>query len=189
MRAAFLAVVLALPVAAAAAGEDAALIFAVETYRSQPPAPGARDGAEEFRRYLLESASVPPDRVEAAFEENATRMDMLRGGEDWLPPLVSTSSRVFFYFSGRAIRDPMAPLRDALLLPWDADMVASFGTASWVGLRNCVNSMAVQRPAALVVVIDVDGENLPLPRPLPGVVLIMTTGRAPKELEIGRAHV
>jgi hypothetical protein len=98
---------------------DFALVIGVEHYRSLPAARFAERDAESFARYAQAVLGVPEENVILLTGQRATKTDLAKYIEEWLPRNVSEDSRVYFYYSGHGAPDPSKGT--AHLVPWDGD--------------------------------------------------------------------
>ncbi|MBI3552557.1 MAG: caspase family protein [Elusimicrobia bacterium] len=103
----------------AAHPHDFALIVGIERYRSVPQADFAEHDAETFKRYAESVLGVPGDNIIALSGQRASRTDIAKYLEEWLPRNVNGDSRVYFYFSGHGAVD--AAKGTPYLVPWDGD--------------------------------------------------------------------
>jgi hypothetical protein len=98
---------------------DFALIVGVESYRAQlPKADYGEDDARGVKDYLT-ALGVPERNIILLTGQGASRSDMTKYLDEWLPGNVSADSRVYFYFSGHGAPD--ASSGAAYLIPWDGD--------------------------------------------------------------------
>jgi hypothetical protein len=98
--------------------DDFALIVGIQDYRSVPAAAYAAGDAKTAKTYL-EALGVPPGNVVLLTGEHASRSDITKYLEEWLPGVVKPDSRVYFYYSGHGAPDPASG--EAYLVPWDGD--------------------------------------------------------------------
>ena len=78
-----------------------AVVIGIEKYRGKlPKADFADRDAKVVGEYLTKVLGYPEENVVVLDNENATRTDMEKYIEGWLPNRVEKDSSVFFYFSG-----------------------------------------------------------------------------------------
>src|SRR5206468_4112587 len=93
------------PRAGAARPDDYALVVGIEGYRSLPKATYAERDAALVKTYV-QALGVPAQNVIMLTGERATRSDIAKYLEEWLPGVVKPDSRVYFYYSGHGAPDP-----------------------------------------------------------------------------------
>jgi hypothetical protein len=97
-----------------------AVIIGVESYReSLPKADFAASDAKVTAEYAKRVLGYPDENVAVLLGDRATRADMEKYIESWLPNRVEKGDEVFVYFSGHGAPDPKTG--DAYLVPYDAD--------------------------------------------------------------------
>lgn len=98
---------------------DFALIVGIDGYRTVPHAAFGERDAESFKSYAEGVLGVPEENVIVLLGEKASRTDLTKYLEEWLPKNVTKESRVYFYYSGHGAPDP--DKGTAYLVPWDGD--------------------------------------------------------------------
>lgn len=98
--------------------DDYAMVIGVEKYDTLPPADFAERDAQAVREHLI-SMGYPSGNIIYLTGRNASRTNIVKNLESWLPRNVNEKSRVFFYFSGHGAPDTQT--RMAYLVPWDGD--------------------------------------------------------------------
>lgn len=99
--------------------DDFALVIGIESYRSiAAKADFSENDAKSVKTYL-EALGVPPANVIMLLGDQASRSDLSKYLEEWLPGVVKPDSRVYFYYSGHGAPDPQTGT--AYLVPWDGD--------------------------------------------------------------------
>ncbi|MBI5624435.1 MAG: rhombosortase [Elusimicrobia bacterium] len=135
--------------AAAARPDDFALVVGISDYRSLPPADhGSRDGEAVKRQF--QALGVPEENIVLLTGERATRTDLAKYLEEWLPRNISSRSRVYFYFSGHGGPDPTT--RRRYLMPWDGD--ASFLGSTAYPLQALYANLERLPCKEVVVILD-----------------------------------
>lgn len=97
-----------------------AVVIGIEKYRNKlPDADFAVNDAKTVTRYLVNSLGFPEGNVMTLLNENATKSDIRKFFEKWLPNHARSGSTVFVYFSGLGAPNPKtgAPY----LVPYDGD--------------------------------------------------------------------
>jgi hypothetical protein len=105
---------------------DYALVVGIESYRSIPKADFGEDDAKSVKTYL-QALGVPPQNVVLLTGQRASRADIAKYLEEWLPAVVKKNSRVYFYYSGHGAPEPKTGT--AYLVPWDGDPLFLKSTA------------------------------------------------------------
>ena len=98
---------------------DFALIVGIDGYRSVPHAAYGERDATVFKLYAQGVLGVPEENVILLTGDKASRTDLVKYLEEWLPKNVSRDSRVYFFYSGHGAPDPEKGT--AYLVPWDGD--------------------------------------------------------------------
>ncbi len=102
-------------------GEDLGLVVSLGEYQNKilPRLDFAGRDADSIRDWLLTGLGIPGDRIAMLKDRKATKAGMEIQLGDWLRNHASTATRVFFYFSGVGMTDPVTGER--FILPHDAD--------------------------------------------------------------------
>ncbi|MSR23849.1 MAG: caspase family protein [Nitrospiraceae bacterium] len=96
------------------------MVIGIEQYREQlPKANFAAHDASVVGDYVTKVLGYPEENVVVRLNEKATKTDMEKYFEGWLPNNVEKDSSVFVYFSGHG--SPHAKTGDAYLVPYDGD--------------------------------------------------------------------
>ncbi|MFA5138441.1 MAG: caspase family protein [Elusimicrobiota bacterium] len=106
--------------------DDFALVVGIERYRSIPQADYGEEDAAWMKRYL-EAVGVPAANIILLTGQGASRADLAKYLQEWLPGVVKPGSRVYFYYSGHGAPDPATG--EAYLVPWDGDPAFPKSTA------------------------------------------------------------
>ncbi len=128
-----------------------ALVFGIEKYRSQlPKADFASHDAKIVAKYLTKVLGYPEENVVLRVNDNATRTDIQKYVETWLPNHVAKGDSVFIYYSGHGA--PNAKTGDAYLVPYDGDP-AFIGDTGYP-LKRLYESLGKLPTKDAVVVLD-----------------------------------
>nr|MBI3612592.1 caspase family protein [Nitrospirota bacterium] len=140
------------PVAKGATKKNAyALVFGIEKYRSQlPKADFAASDAKVVAKYLTKTLGYAEENVVLRVNDNATRTDIQKYVETWLPNHVAKGDSVFIYYSGHGA--PNANTGDAYLVPYDGDP-AFIGDTGYP-LKRLYEALAKLPAKDVVVVLD-----------------------------------
>lgn len=106
--------------------KDFALIVGIESYRSIPKADYGESDAKRMRSYI-EALGVPSQNIVSLTGQSASKSDIVKYLEEWLPANVSPESRVYFFYSGHGAPEPQSG--SAYLVPWDGDPAFPKSTA------------------------------------------------------------
>ncbi len=112
--------------AAAPRPKDFALVVGIESYRGIPKADFGENDAKRMRAHL-EALGVPSPNIILLTGQAASKSDLAKYLQEWLPANVSPESRVYFYYSGHGAPDPQTG--SAYLVPWDGDPAFPKSTA------------------------------------------------------------
>lgn len=137
------------PRPAAARPDDFALIVGIEGYRSIPKADYGESDAKLVKTYV-ESLGVPPANVVLLTGSGASRSDIAKYVEEWLPGVVKPDSRVYFYYSGHGAPDPATGA--AYLIPYDGD--PQFLKSTALPLTKLYADLAALPSKETVVMLD-----------------------------------
>lgn len=97
-----------------------ALVIGIEQYREKlPKADFAAHDAKIVGQYLHKVVGYPEENVVVLLNDRATRTDIEKYVESWLPNHVEKDGSVFVYFSGHGV--PNVKTGDAYLVPFDGD--------------------------------------------------------------------
>lgn len=97
-----------------------AIVIGVENYREKlPKADYAASDAKVTAEYAKRVLGYPEENVALLLGDRATKSDMEKYFERWLPNRVEKDDEVFIYFSGHGAPNPKTG--DAYLVPYDAD--------------------------------------------------------------------
>ena len=138
------------PRAVKARPDDYALVIGLEDYRSVMAAQFGRQDAEAFARYATARLGVPAENVISLTGQRATKTDIAKYVEEWLPRNVEKQSRVYVYYSGHGAPDPEKG--DSYLLPWDGD--PEFLQTSGYPLTRLYERLATLKASHVVVFLD-----------------------------------
>jgi hypothetical protein len=97
-----------------------AIVIGIEQYREQlPKANFAAHDASVVGDYVTKVLGYPEENVVVRLNDKATKTDLEKYFEGWLPNNVEKDSSVFVYFSGHGA--PHVKTGDAYLVPYDGD--------------------------------------------------------------------
>ena len=96
-----------------------ALLVGVERYENNLPSADFADHDAQVIREHLMALGYAPRHIHWLKDQEATRAALVKNLEGWLPQVVSSSSTVFFYYSGHGAADPQT--HKTYLVPADGD--------------------------------------------------------------------
>jgi len=141
-----------LPVTKTRARKNAhAVVIGLERYRNElPQANHAERDARVVARYLSGTMGYEEGNIALLLNDRATKGDMEKYFETWLPNRVESDDTVFVYFSGHGA--PNAKTGEAYLVPYDGDPV--FLNNTGYPLSRLYQSLADLPAKEVVVVLD-----------------------------------
>lgn len=97
-----------------------AVLIGIEQYRQKlPKVDFASHDAQVMREYLVKTLGYPEENVVTLVNQNATKTDIEKYIERWLPNHVDKNSSVFVFYSGHGAPNPKT--NEGYLLPYDGD--------------------------------------------------------------------
>ncbi|HXG23797.1 MAG TPA: caspase family protein [Chthonomonadales bacterium] len=128
-----------------------AVLIGIEQYRQQLPKVdfGAHD-AKVMREYLTKILGYPDENVALLVNEQATRTDVEKYLERWLPNRVEKDSTVFIYYSGHGAPAPQT--NEGYLVPYDGD--PTFIDVTGYPLKRLYEQLARLPAKEVIVVLD-----------------------------------
>ena len=128
-----------------------AIVVGVEQYRTKlPKADFAAQDAKIMGAYLTKTMGFAEENVAILVNENATRTDLEKYIEHWLPNRVEKDSTVFIYYSGHGA--PNSKTGDAYLVPYDGD--PAFVEATGYPLKRLYAQLGKLPAKEVVVLLD-----------------------------------
>lgn len=128
-----------------------AVVVGIEQYRNKlPKADFAARDAQTMKDYLTTGMGFSEENVVLLVNENATRTDIEKYVEHWLPNRVEKDSTVFVYYSGHGA--PNAKTGDAFLVPYDGD--PAFVDATGYPLKRLYENLGKLPAKEVVVLLD-----------------------------------
>ena len=128
-----------------------AVVIGLERYRDElPRASHAEQDARVVARYLSGTMGYDESNIALLVNDRATKSDMEKYFETWLPNRVESEDTVFVYFSGHGA--PNAKTGEAYLVPYDGDPVFLDNTG--YPLSRLYQSLANLPAKEVVVVLD-----------------------------------
>lgn len=138
-----------LPKPAPSRPHDFAVVVGIEGYKDLPPASYAEADAKQYKRHLL-SLGVPEENIILLTGKRASRGEIAKYVEEWLPAQTTPDSRVYFIYSGHGA--PAVDAKKAYLVPWDGD--ASFLRTTAYALDSLYGSLTGLTGREIIVILD-----------------------------------
>ncbi len=140
-----------LPAAGAAQPHRYAVVVGIEKYREKlPNADFAESDAKLTAEYFKRVLGIPDENLALLVGDRATRTDLEKYFDRWLPNRVEAGDEVFVYFSGHGAPDPAKG--DAYLLPYDGD--PTYIEETGYSLKNLYARLAKLPAKRIVVAMD-----------------------------------
>ena len=128
-----------------------AVVIGIEQYRQRLPKVdfAARD-ASVMREYLTKTLGYPDENVIIALNEHASKSDLEKYIEQWLPNHVEKDSTVFVYYSGHGAPNPKTG--EGFLVPYDGD--PTFLEVTGYSLKRLYENLGKLPAREVLVVLD-----------------------------------
>jgi len=128
-----------------------AILVGVEQYREKlPKADFAMRDAKIMAEYLTKMMGYQDKNVAVLLNERATKSDLEKYLEQWLPNRVEKNDSVFVYFSGHGA--PNTKSREAYLVPYDGD--PSFLEKTGYPVKRLQEHLAALPAQEVIVMLD-----------------------------------
>ena len=126
-----------------------AVVVGIEKYQQLPQADYGERDAQTVREHLV-AMGFPQRNVVQLSGSMATKSNLEKYLENWLPEKVSERSKVVFYFSGHGAPD--VDSKQAFLMPWDGDV--KFLQQSGYPLKRLYASLGALKAKQVLVALD-----------------------------------
>jgi hypothetical protein len=128
-----------------------AIVIGVEKYRQRlPRADYAAHDAQTMTDYLTKVLGYPEENVVTLINDRATKSDMEKYFEKWLPNNAEKDGTVFVYYSGHGAPDPKTG--SAYLVPYDGD--PSFIDQTGYSLKRMYEALGKLPAKEIIVALD-----------------------------------
>ncbi|BFU89281.1 MAG: hypothetical protein NTAFB01_04680 [Nitrospira sp.] len=128
-----------------------AIVIGLEIYRNQlPKADYAETDAKVVAQYLSKSMGFEEENIALLVNERASKSDLEKYFETWLPNRVEKDDTVFIYYSGHGA--PNTKTNEAFLVPYDGDPV--FLNNTGYSLNRLYQNLANLPAKEIIVVLD-----------------------------------
>jgi hypothetical protein len=126
-----------------------AVVIGIENYRSLPKSDYSRSDATLVKAYL-KALGFQERNIEFLTDEKATRTDIEKSLEAWLPNRAKKDSTVLVYFSGHGAPEPAKG--EAYLVPYDGD--PNYLPVTGYPLKRLYTSLGKLEAREIIVVLD-----------------------------------
>ena len=126
-----------------------AVVIGIENYRSLPKSDYSRSDAILVKAYL-KALGFQERNIEFLTDEKATRTDIEKSLEAWLPNRAKKDSTVIVYFSGHGAPEPASG--NAYLVPYDGD--PNYLPVTGYPLKRLYASLGKLEAREIIVVLD-----------------------------------
>lgn len=128
---------------------NVAVVVGIEKYRSLPSSDYSRQDAEKVTDYLV-ALGYPRRNIELLTDERATRTDLEKALEVWLPSRLKDGGKVLIYYSGHGSPNPTTG--EGYLVPYDGD--PKYLAVSGYSLKRLYEKLGTLHARQVVVVLD-----------------------------------
>jgi hypothetical protein len=128
-----------------------AVVIGIEQYREQlPKADYASQDAKIVGKYLRTAMGYAEENVVVLVDTRATKTDIEKYLENWLPNRIEKDDSIFIYFSGHGAPNPKTG--EAYLVPYDGD--PNYLGATGYSLKRLYEQLAKLPAKQIAVVLD-----------------------------------
>lgn len=127
------------------------VVIGIERYRKDLPNVNfAAHDAEIMREYLTKRLGYAEENVVVLLNEHATKSDVEKYLEHWLPNHIDKDSTVFIYYSGHGA--PNIKTNEGYILPYDGDL--TFLDVTGYSLKRLYEALGALPAKEIVVMLD-----------------------------------
>lgn len=131
------------------ANNSYAVIIGIESYRGLPKSSFSKQDAVLMKAYL-KVFGFEERNIELLTDERASKTDIEKSLEAWLPNRVKKDSTVFIYYSGHGSPDPASG--EAYIVPYDGD--PNYLVVTGYSLKRLYETLGKLNAREVVVVLD-----------------------------------
>ncbi len=131
------------------ANNSYAVIIGIESYRGLPKSSFSKQDAVLMKAYL-KVFGFQERNIELLTDERASKTDIEKSLEAWLPNRVKKDSTVFIYYSGHGSPDPASG--EAYIVPYDGD--PNYLSVTGYSLKRLYETLGKLNAREVVVVLD-----------------------------------
>lgn len=128
---------------------NVAVVIGIEKYRTLPASDYSRQDAEKVAEYLV-ALGFPRRNIELITDERATRTDMEKALEVWLPSRLKPGGKVLIYYSGHGSPNPTTG--EGYLVPYDGD--PNYLAVTGYPLKRLYEKLGALSAKQVIVVVD-----------------------------------
>ncbi len=126
-----------------------AVVIGIENYRSLPKSDYSSKDAALVKSYL-KALGFQERNIDFIADEKATKTDLEKSVEAWLPNRVKKDSMVLVYFSGHGAPEPATG--DAYIVPYDGD--PNYLSVTGYPLKKLYDQLGKLEAREIIVVLD-----------------------------------
>ena len=134
---------------AAPRNKDVAIVIGIENYRGLPKSDFSKSDAGLVKDYLR-ALGIQERNIEFLTDEQATKTDIEKSLEAWLPNRVNKEGLVFVYYSGHGSPDPQTG--EAYIVPYDGD--PNYLSVTGYPLKRLYEKLGKLNAGEVIVVLD-----------------------------------
>ncbi len=128
---------------------DFAVVIGIENYRSLPKSDYSGNDATLVKSYL-KSLGFQERNIDFITDGRATKTDMEKSLEAWLPNRAKKNSTIFVYFSGHGAPEPATG--EAYMVPYDGD--PNYLSVTGYSLKRFYERLGKLEAREIIVVLD-----------------------------------
>ncbi len=129
--------------------KDVAIVIGIENYRGLPKSDFSKSDAGLVKDYLR-ALGIQERNIEFLTDEKATKTDIEKSLEAWLPNRVNKEGLVFVYYSGHGSPDPQTG--EAYMVPYDGD--PNYLSVTGYPLKRLYEKLGKLNAGEVIVVLD-----------------------------------
>ncbi|MEN6622754.1 MAG: ankyrin repeat domain-containing protein [Smithella sp.] len=126
-----------------------AVVIGIESYRNIPNSDYSRSDATLVKTYL-KALGFRERNIDLITDEKATRTDIQKSLEAWLPSKINNDSTVIVYFSGHGAPEPSAG--ESYLVPYDGD--PNYLPVTGYPLKRLYEKLGRLEAKEIIVILD-----------------------------------
>lgn len=129
--------------------KDVAVVIGIENYRGLPKSDYSKSDAGLVKDYL-KALGIQERNIDFLTDEKATKTDIEKSLEAWLPNRVHKEGLVFVYYSGHGSPDPQTG--EAYIVPYDGD--PNYLSVTGYPLKRLYERLAKLNAGEVIVLLD-----------------------------------
>ena len=128
---------------------DLAIVIGIENYRNLPKSDFSKIDAESVKGYL-KAMGFKDRNINCLTNDMATKTDIEKTVEAWLPNRIKSNSVVFFYYSGHGSPDPVT--QEVYLVPFDGD--PNYLSVTGYPMKRLYDNLGKLQVSEVIVILD-----------------------------------